>query len=89
MSSMCGAITSWKSQRQKTVSQLSSEAEYITLSEAAKEQKCIKMLLNEIAEEESPGYIYGDNKASIFLAKNKQVSNRMKHIDIREHFIRK
>jgi hypothetical protein len=83
-----GAITSWKSQRQRSVTQSSSEAEYITLSEAAKEQKFTQMLLEEVAEVEIPGYIYGDNEASIFLAKNKQVSNRTKHIDIREHFIR-
>ena len=46
------------------------------------------MLLREIANVDVPGYIYGDNEASIFLAKNKQVSNRTKHIDIREHYIR-
>ena len=83
-----GALISWKSQRQRTVTQSSSEAEYITLSEAAKEQKFTQMLLEEIAEVETPGIIYGDNEASIFLAKNRQVSNRTKHIDIREHFIR-
>ena len=83
-----GSITSWRSQRQKIVTQSSSEAEYVTLSEAAKEQKFTQMLLEEIAEVEIPGYIYGDNEASIFLAKNKQVSNRTKHIDIRQHFIR-
>jgi hypothetical protein len=83
-----GAITSWKSQRQKTVSQSSSEAEYVTLSETAKEQKFTQMLLEEIATVQMPGIIFGDNEASIFLAKNKQVSNRTKHIDIREHFIR-
>ena len=83
-----GSITSWRSQRQKIVTQSSTEAEYVTLSEAAKEQKFTQMLLEEIAEVDMPGYIYGDNEASIFLAKNKQVSNRTKHIDIREHFIR-
>ena len=71
-----------------TLTQSSSEAEYVTLSEAAKEQKFTQMLLEEIAEVEIPGYIYGDNEASIFLAKNKQVPNRTKHIDIRQHFIR-
>jgi hypothetical protein len=81
-----GSITSWKSQRQKTVSQLSSEAEYITLLEATKEKRFTQMLLREIAEAEEPGYILGDNEASIFLAKNKQVCT--KHIDIREHLIR-
>ena len=46
------------------------------------------MLLQEIADVETPGYIYGDNEASMFFAKNKQVSNRTNHVDVREHFIR-
>ena len=46
-------------------------------------------LLQEIAEVEKPGYIYGDNEACIFCVffKTKKVSNRTKRIDIREHFI--
>ena len=46
------------------------------------------MLLQEITDVETPGYIYGYNEASTFLSNNKQLSNRANHIDIREHFIR-
>jgi hypothetical protein len=82
-----GVLISWKSQRQCNVTQSSSKAEYITLLEAAKEQKFTQMLLEEIAEVKMPGIIYGVNEALIFLAENKQVSNWTKYIDIREHFM--
>jgi len=32
--------------------------------------------------------VYGDNQRAFFLVKNWQVSQRMKHIDIRSHFVR-
>ena len=35
-----------------------------------------------------PGIIYEDNEGAIFLAKNRQVGMRTKHIDIKYHFIR-
>ena len=46
------------------------------------------MLLQEIANVESPGYIYGNNEASISIPNNKQLSNITKNIDITEQFIR-
>ena len=50
-----GDITSWKSQQQNIVTQSSTKYEYITLLEAAKEQKFTQMLLQEIADVETPG----------------------------------
>ena len=41
------------------------------------------MLLNEVYKCDLPGVLYGDNEAAIYLAKNKQVTTRTKHIDIR------
>ena len=61
-----GAIMGWKYQLQNNVTQSSTKAEYITLLEAVKEQKFTKKLLQEIADVENPGYIYGYNEASIF-----------------------
>ena len=37
---------------------------------------------------EIPGILFEDNSGSIFLAQNKQVSKRTKHIDLKHHFIR-
>ena len=45
------------------------------------------MSLQEIADIEIPGYIYGENEASIFLDKDIQVLNITKHISTREQFI--
>ena len=46
------------------------------------------MLLNELNLVQYPGLIGEDNKGAIFLAKNKKVSKRTKHIDLKFHFIR-
>ena len=35
-----------------------------------------------------PGVIYEDNIGAISLAQNKQVDQRTKHIDVRDHYIR-
>ena len=37
---------------------------------------------------EKPSVIYEDNQGAIFLAKNRQVGIRTKHIDILHHFMR-
>ena len=81
-------VASWEYQQQNTVTQSSTKSKYITLSESGKEKKFTLMLLQEIANVESPGYIYGNNEASISIPNNKQLSNITKNIDITEQFIR-
>jgi hypothetical protein len=83
-----GSIVSWVSKTQKSTTLSSTEAEYVALSIGAQEVKFMQMLLNEIAEVETPGIILEDNTGSIFLVKNQQVGQRTKHIDIRYHFVR-
>lgn len=85
---MGGALVSWRSQKLKFVCLSTTEAEYVTLTEMSKEQRFLQMLLSEIAYCELPGVMYGDNEASIYLTKNKHVSARTKHIDIRHHYVR-
>ena len=83
-----GSLLSWKSNRQKTVSLSSTEAEYYALTEAAKEQQFLQMLMEELGLLEGPGIIYEDNEAAIYLSKNWHVSGRTKHIDVKAHYIR-
>ena len=83
-----GALVSWRAQKTKSVCLSSAEAKYVTLTEMCKEQRFIQMLLDEIYEVELPGILYCDNEAAEYLTKNKHVSARTKHIDIREHYIR-
>ena len=83
-----GALVSWRSQKMRFVCLSSTEAEYVTLTEMSKEQKFIQMLLNEVDESIEPGGLYCDNEAAEYLVKNKHVSPRTKHIDIRQHYVR-
>ena len=68
---------------------MSTEAEYVALSEAAREACWLRNLYEEIGyPQESPTIIKGDNDGSIAMAKNQQFHNRSKHIAIRWHWVR-
>jgi hypothetical protein len=82
---------SWQSKRQSVVAQSSTEAEYIALSEAAKEATWIRHLLadlNHLNLVDSPMQLYGDNQGSIAIAQNPSFRKGSKHIAVRFHLIR-
>ena len=54
----------------------------MALSECTQEVKCLSMFLGEMIEVKKSDVIYEDNQGTIFLAKNRQVGNCTKHIDI-------
>jgi hypothetical protein len=64
------------------------ESEIIALSEAAKKtiwlRKMVELVLGSYP---GPLLIYEDNQAAISFADNQVQHNKMKHIDIRDHFI--
>jgi hypothetical protein len=79
----------WRSKGQTTVPLSSTEAEYIVLSEAVREVKFISQVCNEMKiEYKKPINVYVDNIGAIFLAENRNSSDRSKHIDIKYHFVR-
>jgi len=80
---------SWRSKGQNTVSLLSTEAEYIALSEAVREVKFISQVMNVLEMEFiKPINVYVDNIGAIFLAENRNSSDRTKHIDMKYHYVR-
>jgi hypothetical protein len=86
---MNGGAISWKSTKQKIVTLSSCEAEYVALTEAAKEAMWIKLLDKNVKKsEEKIMTIYEDNQSTIKLSKNPIQSDKSKHIDVRYHFIR-
>lgn len=86
---MSGAAVTWRSTKQKTVAQSSSEAEYMALGEAVKESLWLKQLLEQIGlKAKKPIKIYEDNQGAIALSSHPSNHSRTKHIDIRHHFIR-
>ena len=83
-----GCIVDWWMAKHLTMSDSSCEAEYKELAKCGKGVKFIQMLMNELNLMELPGIMLEDNAGAIFLAANKQVSKRTKHIDLKHHFIR-
>ncbi|XP_017482896.1 PREDICTED: uncharacterized mitochondrial protein AtMg00810-like [Rhagoletis zephyria] len=77
---LSGAVISWKSQKQRTVALSSTEAEYVSLAEAAKEAVYLRSLLNEIVLQELTDIkIYVDNRGAHCLANDPVFHARTKH----------
>src|ERR1035438_5999948 len=85
-----GGAVSWTSKRQSTTALSMTEAEYMSVTQVAKEAIWLKVLLKEIEirTTEEPMIIKVDNQGSIHLAKNPEYHARTKHINIQYHFIR-
>lgn len=82
----------WVSKKQPVVAQSSTEAEYIALSEAAKQAIWIRHFLYSIGKSgiyrNAPTTIYEDNQGAIKIADNPVNHPRTKHIGVRYHAIR-
>ena len=79
---------SWKSKLRDRVALSTTEAEYIAISEAAKEMIWLKNFLNELGKEQDDAPMFSDSQSAISLAKNPVFHSRCKHIQLRYHFIR-
>jgi hypothetical protein len=77
---------SWRSQIQKSVALSSCEAEYISLSEAAKDAIYLRRLLQVLLPQECSTILFEDNQSAIVVAAKH--TKRLKHVDTRYHFIR-
>lgn len=83
-----GAAISWESRKQRTVALSTIEAEYMAMSEAAKEAIFLRFLLGEILDQKYCISLLNDNQSAQSLSLNTICNNRTKHIDMRHHFIR-
>ena len=67
---------------------VSTEAEYVALSEICREILFVKMILEFLGEKiEYPITLFCDNVGATYLAYNAKISNRTKHVDTRRHFV--
>ena len=86
---MAGGAVTWSSKRQATVALSTVEAEYVAMSRCAQQMVWMCNWLTEVSIECSlPGLIRGDNRGAIALTKNTKDHGKVKHIDIRHHYIR-
>jgi hypothetical protein len=78
-----GGAVSWKSSKQETVADSTTEAEYIAASEAAKEGVWIRKFLSELGvfpSISSPLDLYCDNNGAIAQVKEPRNHQKNKHV---------
>ena len=88
-----GALFDWSAKKQTSVTTSSTEAEYCSGSEGAKDAKHALSLIGDITANsnvvlEQTAISEMDNQGACFMAKSPINNRRSRHIDIRFHFIR-
>ncbi|KAM6600577.1 hypothetical protein CsatA_020186 [Cannabis sativa] len=79
---------SWKANLQTIVALSTTEAEYISCTEAVKEAIWLKGITRELGINQGAITILCDSQSALHLSKNQMYHERTKHIDVRLHFIR-
>ena len=83
-----GGAVSWVSKKQELVTLSMMEAEYVTAMHTAKEGIWLHQLIEEVFRPLAhPTPLYLDGQSVITLTKDRSYHARMKHINIRYHFI--
>ena len=86
-----GAAVSWKSTKQGSTADSTTEAEYIAASEAAKEAVWIRKFVAELGivpSSKDPIPLFCDNNGAIAQAKEPRAHQRSKHVERKYHIIR-
>jgi hypothetical protein len=84
-----GAAVSWSSRLQPIVTLSTTEAEYIAAVEAGKELIWMRNLLTEFGyTHSSASHLLIDNNSAVTVSKNPEHHGRMKHLDLRSHWLR-
>ena len=81
-----GTAISWQSKKQSCVSL--STAEYVALAGTTQEALWLKQLNADLTGVTDPITVDEDNQSAIAIAKNPQFHGRVKHINIKYHFLR-
>lgn len=84
-----GGTISWACRKQSCVALSSTEAEFISLSEACQEAQWLRKLLQDLNHNiDIPTTINEDNQSCLKIIKEEKFSNRTKHIDTKFHFVK-
>ena len=87
---MAGGVISYRSKMQSIQALSSAEAEYVALSDAARDVIYVSNVLQELGLIEKGGALplFSDSSAALAMTQNKGINHRTKHIALRHHFIR-
>jgi hypothetical protein len=81
-------LISWSSKKQNSVALSTTEAEYVVVSACCAQLLWMNQTLSDYGCEFRKIPLLCDNESAIKLAKNPVQHSRMKHIDMRHHFLR-
>ena len=84
---ICGGWVSWTSHKQYTVANSTTVAEYMALSDAAREAEARSQLFNELGYKLT-SLLLSDSQSALKIAEEPSQYKRIKHVDIRYHYIR-
>ncbi|KAJ9553246.1 hypothetical protein OSB04_017291 [Centaurea solstitialis] len=83
-----GRLVSWQCKKQTTVSQSTTEAEYIAASQCCSQVLWIQNQMKDYGLSFLQTPIYIDNNSAISIVNNPVKHSKTKHIEIKYHFIR-
>ncbi|KAJ9535212.1 hypothetical protein OSB04_un001707 [Centaurea solstitialis] len=86
-----GGAISWKSSKQDTIADSTTEAEYIAASDAAKEAVWLRNFLSDlrvVASISRPIDIFCDNSGAVAQAKEPREHHKSRHVLVKYHLIR-
>ena len=84
-----GNLISWRSHTQKSPTLSTTESEMVEAVEGAQVALFISNVLNELGYMDGKQYTsYCDNHAAVKICNNQTYKGRLKHIDIKYHFLR-
>lgn len=87
--SLGSGLISWCTRKQRTVAASSCEAEYMAAFEAAQEGIWLRMVLTALGHSTGEATtILCDNNSAINLSEDPLLHSRVKHVDIKYHFLR-
>jgi hypothetical protein len=82
------SLISWASKKQSTVAMSTMEAEFLALTACTQEIIYLRTLLTELKLiQPGPTVIFQDNQACIQFANTGKITQRSKHIEMRQHFV--
>lgn len=82
-----GNLLVWSTKKQKCISLSTTESELVALCSALTEGLWLQKLLQDLGIDTSKMLVYEDNQGCINIVKNPGNNRRVKHIDIKYHFI--
>jgi hypothetical protein len=85
---LCNGAVLWYSKKQTITATSTAESEYISIFECCKTAIWMRNLLTSFNIDLPIINIHTDSQAAMAIASNEDVGGRMKHVDVKYHFIR-